>query len=1506
MAESIAVSKVEPTYLSQGVSYLGFLAQQLGDLRGKTTLAHELIQNADDAKDDNGNLAATKITFDVTDEALLVHNDAVFRDSDFKRMQMVASGSKRNEDGARTTGAFGIGFISVYQVTDRPEIHSAGRRWILRPDEPEERRIEEWSEPSMTPNKGTLFKLPWAFKESSVREGLKSSLVDAGYIESFVLELKESLPKAILFLKSLECIELRHNSKIISRIEKTSEGNLVVVADQVNDTCTWMVLNTDFSAETQSLFSRFPGLINGNLSSHVRVAIPDSPSSKGLLYATLPTEELTHLPFHIDADFYPTSDRKSIAFEDSSDYRSEWNRAALNAAASAIKSNLLLLRNALGDDASEFWRFLGQIQNAHQEHQGNHRKPLGVFWDTLLPALAKCPVAFTESGKWLVPSRVRISTRQEQVDALSVYETLGFEIVHRDLSSYRNILIRNDVGVRTLTLSEICDALKRKGLYGKPCHVPEDFQTRESLSLFWKGIFAVAGREKEALREYALAPGLDGRLYPCRSAFRSDECTRELFASILPDDCSFLQEEDVIQDLIDLCSRFTAERAVEFLERRTDKDSLLASRSGEEYGPVGLLRWFDDNKSSLTRETRRRLARLPMFPSATGLHPLDGLWMQGGFPDPLGNADLLDMNRLDGLSDFLRALGARELSFRDYAERYIPDAFSDNSAVSLKSKRALLDILEKHIGELKAIPGMRGRLANSRVIECSDGAFRLPGDVYFPAEGTTDVLGEYANYVKSAHLSEVRRDFYEWLGVADSPRIKDMLNIISDQAGEPPKTKSKALITKMLEALGSAWDDYSDSEKAQCAYLKNIPWLPSEDDAQRWYTPRQLYAAYFKYLFASQGKFIDISVAIQQRYSTFLSDIGVKSRPEAYQVVRHLKRCVERNIKPPNGIYRWLNDNASHRDLQELKEAKCLWVKDKYYSPAQVYWGSHLFGRFRVQLGQDIRGFQKLLDALGVRDAPDYHDALNVLKEVSDETGNGYLQPEDEKVVLSCWEMLSDALNKDHVTSESLEAFLKEVPCVPNKQKRLYKPSWMFFNDKPDVALKFHDIIKGNTIDRLDRVWPAMSAAGVSPVSDAMQEVILEKVNPFVDETFRARILERRTLIKSICENAKNELWPNPGDSVDDFFGSVQFVRVDGLTVVWRLHAFGRVWPPTPPEEAYTHLDTEARVIYFVQQANGNPQWDIMAREIAHAIAPSERAPLMAPGILFALEAETHQESEQRLRGLGILLIQDIERGQAEGTVAHSLDGDTESSQQPDSWPPKTHGEFNGIDHTVRIPDRMTEPEIPFAERLHREQTITPSPAGQRPVSLPSGGPLTDESARIHTTQSGLVGRSGTRVSNTGTRWQPTEAAENLSSEFRDMVHGDYGKRCQICSRSFAIRDNRLQVYVVHIVPPSKDSRTNNFGDLLGLCGWHYALLQYGDWAFLHAETKQEFEMWEQMRDFISGMSPDIDEMGNEYVGIPIRFHNVYDGWDAEPRTIDEEVRYSNPHWKYLCELIKE
>ena len=66
-------------YKSQDVNYLGFLEAQLRDMTGIDTLAYELIQNADDVQDEGARFAVTTLSFDVTDDALIVNNDGRFR-----------------------------------------------------------------------------------------------------------------------------------------------------------------------------------------------------------------------------------------------------------------------------------------------------------------------------------------------------------------------------------------------------------------------------------------------------------------------------------------------------------------------------------------------------------------------------------------------------------------------------------------------------------------------------------------------------------------------------------------------------------------------------------------------------------------------------------------------------------------------------------------------------------------------------------------------------------------------------------------------------------------------------------------------------------------------------------------------------------------------------------------------------------------------------------------------------------------------------------------------------------------------------------------------------------------------------------------------------------------------------------------------------------------------------------------------------------------------------------
>ena len=221
------------------------------------------------------------------------------------------------------------------------------------------------------------------------------------------------------------------------------------------------------------------------------------------------------------------------------------------------------------------------------------------------------------------------------------------------------------------------------------------------------------------------------------------------------------------------------------------------------------------------------------------------------------------------------------------------------------------------------------------------------------------------------------------------------------------------------------------------------------------------------------------------------------------------------------------------------------------------------------------------------------------------------------------------------------------------------------------------------------------------------------------------------------------------------------------------------------------------------------------------------------------------------------------------------------------------------------------KPEDSFAQHFHGVQASSPSPASDNLAMLPPGGPKTSQSARDFTDRASDVGRTEGHELRLVTRSERGPQGRALADEFRDMVTGDYGKRCQVCSRTFVTTGGSWQVNVVHVVPPRADHRTNHFGDLLGLCGWHFNLLQYGEWALLEPNTNLPFEDldgspgWERMRAFILNRSQDADDLGNPFVGLPVRFYNVYKDKDAEPNTIEEQIRYSIPHWEFLCALLR-
>ena len=1524
----------EPRYISQGVDYLGFLSQQIGDLRGPKTLAYELIQNADDAKDHSGQFVATRITFDIRDDALIVSNDAVFREIDFERIRKIASASKRNEEGDRTTGAFGVGFISVYQISDRPEIHSAGRRWIIRPEKEESKRIEEYRDLSTDEKYGTIFRFPWAFEESEVRKELRVSSINKKGIRSFRQELNSSLPKAILFLKRLEEIELLSNGECILKVrrefdKRTQVNNILVYQD--DQSRAWRILKGSFDNKGQELKRRFHNSIDDNCATFIEIAFPESLIGDGLLFATLPTDQSTGLPFHINADFFPTSDRKSIAFEDSHDPRSEWNRAAIQEAASVIKDNLIPLRDMFRKSPEDFWAIIEQIHTIYKENSGSNRIPLGVFWENLKTPLQNNPVVYTETNKWLEPIEIRLALSSKEEEAIPILKDLGIDLVHQKLRRYYNTL--TEIGVKRLSIEDIYRVLQQNGLVERPVPFPAYLQNRQlldidRLDILWRGIQGIFERlsskqqkvAKEWLQNCTLAPGIDGRIWPCRYVYQVSAPTFEIFAPLLSESFTFLQrdvsarilskEDSSVHLLEQLCPCFDTAQAICLLES-IDPGRIRMDWTEGEFNPTRIIQWFERHKDKLTDNLRKRLIKLPIFPSTQGLHPLEDLWIPGGFIDPIGVAGLLDMRKLKGLSDFLIDLGAKKLTFEDYTRHYIMEAFS-NSETSSEVKYRLLSLLEKRIGEIRDNEHLKSELVRENIIECTDGIFRQPSIVYFPIREIKSLLGSNVNYTRlPKEGAESRKDLYKWLGVRNRPSTGDVLWIL-DKLVDSNKPDEKAIeeLTRIIDRLGQSWDSFNSTEKKELSSLKSQEWLPAEGNSVKWFNPKRLYAGFQRRLFESQVLFLNIPIDIQNRIRKFLKYLEIGFCPQPAQVISYLRECSQGNKRPPNDIYIWLNNHIKDLRLEDvnlLKSFACLWIKDQYRRPDKVFLGNHPFGRFRFQLvGDKLSHFSMLLRALDIKLSPDYRDAFEVLKDISQEAKNVTLTLEDRDVVLECWSILSRSLEQGELDENTVKDELHRVASIPNGQGILHKPSRLFFEDRPELKEKFHDQLMDNCISRIVEVWRGMEAAGVSMLSSVVRGFVLDDgIMLYEDSTIKERIIQRGSLIETILKEVPDRISIN----------SIRLLRVNRLRICWQLRAYNREWSTEPSNSISAHYEYEKKAIYFVSNHSGSLPWAAIARELTHALAPRKEISTVSPGLKIILEADTYESAYDQLIDLGIVPMEELGKLPSRGDSAEAFD------EESISYDADGTDDIQNVDTSAAEDDpqampadplpRTVQQEVPFAKKFYKAQRTSTFGTSDSPIVFPGEGPNTEASARKHTKKSVQSGRAGTHGYKLSDQWMPTKASKELADRFRNMAHGDYGKRCQICGRTFRTSTGQLQVFVLHVVPPGEDSRTNHYGDLLALCGWHYALVMYrSEWVFVDPETGQPFsdsserEGWEYMKDSILKASQCTDDENNSYFPVPIRFSNIYQDWEPGPTQIYEIIRYSIPHWTYLCELL--
>ena len=291
----------------------------------RTHFILELLQNAEDAIGQNRHQKKSgTVHFELTDDALsFSHYGKPFDENDVDSICDIGLSSKEGGKGA--IGKFGIGFKSVYNFTETPQISSGSTHFEIK------NYFDRKEIPSLNGEDS---------EKTTIRLPFKIDLPDA--TASIDGGLKKLDVQTILFLRHITKIEW-----------KTSDGSgLLERTDRNEDTHVRSVTVNSSSqdeAEHWIIFDRDVALPGNSKTTSLEIAFHQSKTDDGdwsitrvdrdlCLSVYFPTDKETHLGFQVQGGFETTPGRENIE-EDN-----EWNKHLINETGELLVEALLWLK----------------------------------------------------------------------------------------------------------------------------------------------------------------------------------------------------------------------------------------------------------------------------------------------------------------------------------------------------------------------------------------------------------------------------------------------------------------------------------------------------------------------------------------------------------------------------------------------------------------------------------------------------------------------------------------------------------------------------------------------------------------------------------------------------------------------------------------------------------------------------------------------------------------------------------------------------------------------------------------------------------------------------------------------------------------------------------------------------------------------------------------------------------------------------------------------------------
>ncbi len=1105
----------EPVIAPYSANLVGTIKSHLEGLQGYDVMALELIQNADDAK-------ARELSFDVTDAGLWVRNSGRFsycgdltakpclnalvdgESCDYHRIIEVASGGKLSR--GENIGRFGIGFVSTYQITDHPQIHSGGIRLTLRPE------LENSIVEKIADEGGTAFFLPWATDpESPARRALGQSHVGVEHIDNVASDIQDVLRRSLLFLRHVTKAEVRRNGRLLlgCDLDRGDGSGLRLTFSPDGQVERWIVLRADAREAARELYETFPRLEELDRDTKISVGLRVEPAllDNGLIYAFLPTEQPTGLPIHINADFFPEGDRKAVIFAGHR-HQNAWNEMLINAAAKELARNPEELAGAIGHN--QLWQIFQRAFEMSRPQR--HPACFESFWRCIKATAPAARIVPTQDGaahtpgSALIPSAAAFTA--EQVGAL---QRLGGRIAIEDLRPYRNAL--TGLGVQTLTLDRLV-SLMSEGLAGRTAGT--DTVEDEEIGGLWEPLWSLANemipdaasespQAKQSIQRLMRLPFVvteDAYLVTlAQSIVAPPNLPADKVAELLPRMAILSHRLRPFPKIWPRADQLTLSRVVSYIDRELKEgeggiEGALASTEKEDLRELYSLLAALDRNSEADQAACEALRRLPIWLSSRGLIRADQALLPGDFTDPTGEADLLDAS---ALTETARAFVREKLrvgsqTVKAFVETVLPRFFDERGPKDPQRYRQLIHDLANH-RTLIDDESTRSLLASLRIVPTQDRNWAEPANAYWRSDELAKTLGEAKRlWVDTSRIPTSRSvtGFLDELGIRKAPAASHLVErMIGIAEAYPPAEDARRASERTFYALCANYESSQEdgTQPVAISKLAGAVCFPAEGDAVNWHSGGTLYAPFRADAFRSQARILDFkNFGLLSR--DLLDELGIKANPETKLVVDHLLHCVERGIEPGVTAYIVLNERANDPQLARLKGERCVWIESHkvFARPNQLYWSPQQLGRHAFTIPGRLETYKPFFDAIDVKNAPAGADYVDILIDIVGESFERCqrIDGPDRAIYDACLKGIADADSNGQLDAGSLDR-LRKSPSILNS---LGLPSY------PDEVLLKNSVWHADFFQgELDKAlcsldagfWPLLERIGVGRLSDHAQ-----------------------------------------------------------------------------------------------------------------------------------------------------------------------------------------------------------------------------------------------------------------------------------------------------------------------------------------------------------------------------------------------------------------------------------